>query len=284
MPNSKPTEILESIAGLPARYDLALCDVWGVLHNGHAAFPDASGALVRLRRAGVTVILLTNAPRPAKEVALQLTRLGFSADGYDAIVTSGDITKALVRRFAGKPLYHLGPARDAGLFEGTDAHLTTPELAEAVICTGLFDDTSETADTYRATLEGFVARQLPFVCANPDLVVERNGVLIPCAGALAKRYGELGGEVLYAGKPYRPVYEHAIALGERLRGATGLRVLAIGDGIATDMKGAFGMGLDALFIPSEVNVPRGEVLSAALIDTLFRELPGRPVAAIERLR
>ena len=281
---SKPTEILASISGLPARYDLALCDVWGVLHNGHRAFPDASDALVRLRRAGVTVLLLTNAPRPAADVATQLTGLGFSPDGYDAIVTSGDITKALVRRFAGQGLYHLGPARDAGLFDGTDARLVAPDLADAVVCTGLFNDMTETADTYQATLEGFQRRKLPFVCANPDLVVERNGVLTPCAGALAKRYGELGGEVLYAGKPYKPVYEHAIALGERLRGAKNLRVLAIGDGIATDMQGAFGMGLDALFIPSEVSVARGEVLSAGLIDRLFDGMPGRPVASIERLR
>ncbi len=271
------TRTLGSLGELRDDYDLLLCDVWGVVHNGVAAFQPAVAALGRARAAGQSVILVTNAPRPAASVARQLDSLGVSRDAYDGIVTSGDVTRGLVERYAGQPVYHLGPARDASLFEGLSAQLTGPDAAVAIVCTGLFDDVTETPASYDLQLSEFAHRHLPFICANPDLLVERGNTLCYCAGALAALYAAKGGPVIYAGKPHAPIYEQALAMVATIRGGPvgRSRVLAIGDGLGTDMQGAGAFGIDALFIPSGVSVPAGAALD---IDALFAGMTMRPVA------
>jgi HAD superfamily hydrolase (TIGR01459 family) len=231
-------------------YDSLLCDVWGVLHNGVAAFPAAVDALQRFRAEAGPVVLLTNAPRPAWAIRDQLRRLGVPDDAYDALVTSGDVTRELIAARAGVKLLHLGPERDLSLYGELDVALVDEAGAELVACTGLFDDTVETPEHYRALLERLAGRGLEMVCANPDLVVERGGTLVYCAGALARLYAELGGKTILVGKPFRAVYQAA----RRQVGALGgSRILAVGDGLPTDIRGAVDDGLDVLFVTGGIH-------------------------------
>ena len=242
--------LVEGFAALAPDYDAVLCDVWGVVHNGLTALAPAGEALTRFRHRGGTVLLISNAPRPGPAVIRMLDRLGVPRTGYDDIITSGDLTREFIASRASRAVYHIGPERDRGIFEGLDLTFSPVEAADYVICTGLFDDERETPEDYRPLLERMYERRLLFVCANPDLVVERGDRLIYCAGAVAELYGELGGEVLYAGKPHRPIYDAALARLATKRGAAipNARVLAIGDSIRTDLAGAAALGIDGLFI------------------------------------
>jgi len=252
---------LTGLAEAQERYDAFLCDIWGVLHNGERAFASAAAALRALRREGKTVTLITNAPRPMAEVADQLDSLGIGADCYDAIATSGDVcAAAIVARAPGRPC-HIGPARDRPVFfaasdlAGRDLTPVALEQADFAVCTGLVEDTRETPADYEAVLVACRAKNLPMICANPDLVVYRGEQLVYCAGALAERYAELGGEVEQAGKPYAPIYRMAIGLLERTLGRPLDidRILAIGDAIHTDIAGASHMGLDSLLITEGIH-------------------------------
>jgi HAD superfamily hydrolase (TIGR01459 family) len=250
---------LDHFAPLAPHYGVLLCDVWGVMHNGLTAFPEACEALVRARDGGATVMLITNSPRPCDAVVPQLDQLHVPRASYDGMVTSGDVTRAVIAERRGQSVFHLGPERDLPVFAGLDVRLVAADVADYVVCTGLFDDTRETPEDYRELLASLRARQLFFLCGNPDVVVERGSELVYCAGALADLYAEMGGEVLYAGKPYQPMYRRALAKAEALRGAkTPLaRVLAIGDSVRTDLKGAAAFGVDCLFIKSGIHA--GEV-------------------------
>jgi HAD superfamily hydrolase (TIGR01459 family) len=264
--NSKNRESADVIAltGLAQaqdRYDAILCDIWGVLHNGERAFAPAVEALRELRRLGKAVTLITNAPRPKGEVAEQLASFGIGADCYDAIATSGDVCAlAIVGRAPGRP-FHIGPDRDLPVYAAAaalTAHDVSPvalEEAAFAVCTGLVEDTIETPADYEAVLVACREKNLPMVCANPDLVVYRGEQLVYCAGALAERYEELGGEVEQAGKPYAPIYRMAIGLLEKARGKPLDidRILAIGDAIHTDIAGAATMGLDSLLITQGIH-------------------------------
>ncbi|MEK1891075.1 MAG: TIGR01459 family HAD-type hydrolase [Phyllobacterium sp.] len=245
---------LQRIDALIDRYDVLLCDVWGVLHNGVDSFAPASAALQRARQAGLTVVLITNAPRPFAGVAEQIHALGVPQSAYDRIVTSGDVTRELIRN-APRRVFHLGPERDETLYDGLDIELVEEREADVVVCTGFFDDETETPEDYADMLVRFRSRNLPFICANPDIVVERGDRLIWCAGALARDYGQLGGRTLIAGKPHRPIYEAAIAAAEDVRGlpVERSRVLAIGDGMLTDIKGADLFEIDALYISGGIH-------------------------------
>ena len=207
------------------RYDAILCDIWGVLHNGVASFVEASTSLAAFRRRGGAVVLITNAPRPSAVIGGQLLKLGVFPEAFDAVVTSGDVTIRLIEARIGDPLFHLGPARDLSLFEAAEAATgrrpALVPLAEAryCVCTGLRDDRTETPEDYEDELRALGERSLPMVCANPDIVIHRGDTPVYCAGALARRYEEIGGEVVYAGKPYLPIYDRAIAEAERARGA-----------------------------------------------------------------
>ena len=244
---------LAGLSSLVGRYRALLCDVWGVVHNGEQVHPRAVEALTRWREAGGSVCLLTNSPRRNDAVAEQLAELGAPSDAWDTIVTSGDVTRRLIER-AGEAVFHLGPERDRPLFDGLPTRLVTIEEAQAIVATGLFDDETEAPDDYRDMLSAAAQRGLPFVCANPDIVVERGDRLIWCAGALARLHGEIGGEVRMAGKPHAPIYDLAM---ERLAalqpGLTRDGVLAIGDGLPTDVRGALDNGFDLLFIAGGIH-------------------------------
>jgi HAD superfamily hydrolase (TIGR01459 family) len=276
--------ILSSITELPFTCEAWIVDVWGVMHNGARAYAAASEACRRFRRGGGIVVLLSNAPRPFRAVEHQLAALGVDPQSYDGGLTSGDVTRGLLEAWSGRSLLHIGPERDKGLFEGLTARLSTPDAAEAIVCSGLWDDSRETPANYEALFEALAARRLPMLCANPDLVVERGDKLVYCAGALAALYAQKGAEVLFAGKPHLPIYEHTFAALDRLAGRALARerILAIGDGIDTDLLGAHRAGLRSVFIASAVHLPGG--LNARTLNELFASRPFRPIAALPALR
>ncbi len=244
----------EHLDDLTDGYDAIFCDVWGVLHNGEVAFAPAVEALKRARAKGITVILVTNAPRPFGSVIAQMTLLGVPEDAYDRVVTSGDVTRDLIIEGPRK-VFHIGSERELAIYEGLDVELVEEFEASGVVCTGLYDDETETPENYVELLQRLRSRNLPFICANPDIMVERGPRLIWCAGALARDYGQLGGRTLIAGKPHRPIYEAASKAVEEIRGAPveKSRILGIGDGVLTDVKGAADYGLDVLYISGGVH-------------------------------
>jgi HAD superfamily hydrolase (TIGR01459 family) len=277
--------IIDGIAALAPRYEAWLCDIWGVVHNGIAAFPAACDALRRYRGQGGKVVLLTNAPRPSNIILGQLERLHVPREAFDMVITSGDVTRGLIER-SGKAVYHIGPQRDLPVFEGLGVRLVEERRAEVIVCTGLFDDHSETPADYAALLGRLKERGLRMICANPDRKVERGTEIIYCAGAIADAYEALGGAVEWAGKPYMPVYDLALANLSSLKGGRIDKpsVLAIGDGLKTDMAGAAAAGLDAVFVPSGVHVSAKGPLQARVLEELFAPLPYRPIAALGALR
>ena len=251
---SHPASI-SGLSDLAGRYDAVLSDVWGVIHNGVSAFPSAVDALVKYREAGGTAVLITNAPRPSGPIVDMLDRLGVPRSAYDAIVSSGDATRAMIARYQGRPIHHVGPAtEDDALYEGLNVRRTTADEAEVVVVTDLDDDT-HTPEMYRERAEHWLARKLPMICANPDRVVEHGDRLIYCGGALGDLYEAMGGIVHMAGKPYRPIYEEAFRLAEQAAGRPldKSRVLAIGDSVRTDATGAAQFGLDLLFITGSIH-------------------------------
>jgi HAD superfamily hydrolase (TIGR01459 family) len=286
----RPAVLVDGLRDLAPRYDLILCDVWGVLHNGLTAYAAAADALMRFRRGGGQVVLVSNAPRPGASVARQLDRLGIPRGAYDTIVTSGDITRKTVAERIGEVVHHLGPPRDRPIFEGLPVRFGPIAEASYVVCSGFDDDDTETVEDYRGELEAMRARDLLMVCANPDLVVERGDRLVPCAGALALAYEELGGETLYAGKPHRPVYVEAVAQAARIAGAAPApphRILAIGDAIRTDVAGAVRFGADALLIArgihaEELRLHEGALMSSHVQDWLVAQ-EARPDAVMDVL-
>ncbi len=293
-------QIIRQIAGLSEvsdHYDVILCDIWGVLHNGVASFAQASDALVSFRRRGGAVILISNAPRPSPPIARQVLKLGVSSDAFDAIVTSGDVTIELMEKQGGDRVLHIGPERDLTLIDavaeacGARPKLVALENAQYALCTGLRNDEVEALDDYEPELRAMAVRELAMICANPDIVIHRGETLIYCAGALARRYEELGGSVVYAGKPYAPIYDRALTLAERIRGERIARssVLAIGDGMRTDVIGAARAGLDVLFVTGGIHRSlHKEMLELPAdpiaLQELYDENAVWPVAAIPVLR
>ena len=242
--------LVASLADIADRYDAIFCDVWGVVHNGREAFAPACDALRALKASGKPVLLLTNAPRPRDAVVRSLARLGVDKRVYDAVVTSGDSTRAEMARRAPGPVMHIGPDWDRSLYEGLDLAFATVEEAAFISCIGLTDEENETPEDYRSLLENALERSLDLVCANPDLVVRWGDRLMYCAGALAQLYEEMGGRAVYTGKPHEPIYRLACAELERVAGTPIARdrILAIGDGLGTDIAGANTAGLSALFV------------------------------------
>ena len=274
---------VERLRDLVAGVDVVLSDIWGVVHNGLVAFPEACEALHTFRAQGGTVILITNAPRPADSVQRQLRKLGVADETYDAIVSSGDLTRRFVADHPGKKIYWLGPERDNSIYRGLDHMLAPLEAADYIVCTGPFDDETESAEDYRAMLLQARERRLTLICANPDIVVERGDRLIYCAGAIAELYRELGGEAIFYGKPHRPIYERAMALAAERRGRpTSLdRVLAIGDSVRTDLTGALGFGIDCLFLTRGIHSEEFEGIDQ-LDPASVKELFGHPPRALMR--
>jgi HAD superfamily hydrolase (TIGR01459 family) len=260
-PHRAGVPLIAGLSQIAARYDVVLSDIWGVVHNGRESFAAATHALARFRRGGGVVILITNAPRPGGPIRAQLDELKVPSEAYDGIVTSGDVTMELIAARGSARVHHIGPPRDLSLFEGAAKlsraapPLVPLERAEYVLCTGLFDDRVETPGDYDTVLRAMLARRLTFICANPDLVVQRGDQLIYCAGALAERYEQMGGPAIYAGKPYPPIYAQALGMAVALRGRSidDARVLAIGDAMRTDVAGAVRRGIDVLFVTEGIH-------------------------------
>jgi HAD superfamily hydrolase (TIGR01459 family) len=280
--------ILAGLSEIAARYDALFCDVWGVLHNGRAPYPDAVEALYRFRAQRGPVILLTNAPRPIVDVEGLFQRVGVPLDCYDAILSSGALARDDIERRiadAGRTLrvYHLGPDRDGGVLGGLDIVRVEVNEAEVVLCTGLYDDNTESADDYAGLFQQLKSRELTMLCANPDIVVQRGDKLIWCAGALAEAYEKLGGEVVYYGKPHRPIYDASLALAAKIAGHEIRKPLAIGDGADTDIKGANTAGIDALFVAQGIHAAHLGEFTAEGLAQLFVVPEAHPKAAMRTL-
>jgi HAD superfamily hydrolase (TIGR01459 family) len=257
------------LAEIAVDYDALVCDVWGVIHDGSRSFPEACEALRQFRKLRGPVALLSNAPRPKSDILKQFERFGIPNDCYDEIITSGAAARLyLERRAVGQAvrMFHLGPERDRGVFEGLNVVCVPQAEAELVLCTGLFDDDAETPASYATVLSDMARMKLRMLCANPDIVVQRGGKLVYCAGALAQAYEKAAGEVVYFGKPHPPIYGTTLAaLGSPSR------PLAIGDGMNTDIKGANSVGLDALFITDGIHRALIEPYTVAHMEQLFRD-------------
>lgn len=280
---SSSLPIVASLAALAEGTSAWLVDIWGVIHNGVKPYLDACAACARYREQGGLVVLVSNSPRPHDNVILQLDAIGVPRSTFDAIVTSGDVARTLVGAYAGRPLLHIGPERDLGVFAGLDVTRVEPESADAVVCTGLFNDEHETVDDYTEILAACMQRRLPMICANPDIMVERGGRMIFCAGAIARAYEAAGGEVAYAGKPYLPIYNLTFSTLESLRpgSADKARLLAIGDGVATDISGAAAAGVRSVYVASGVHL-KGALDSEA-VAALFPPGGPRPIAVMPKL-
>jgi HAD superfamily hydrolase (TIGR01459 family) len=279
---------LDNFSALAPSYDVVLCDVWGVVHNGVAAFPSACEALTRFRAGGGSVVLITNAPRQNDVVIGLLDKLAVPHDAYDAVVSSGDVTREMIERRRNERVFHIGPERDHSVFTGLDIRFTPVEEADYAVCSGLYDDTRETPDDYRDILDRMLRRRLFMVCANPDLVVERGSTLVYCAGAIADLYEKLGGEVLWAGKPHRPIYDAALAQAAQVRGRppSSARVLAIGDSIRTDLTGAHTVGIDCLFVTGGIHAEElggRDNPDVSTLAQMFALAGAKPVAVTPRL-
>lgn len=279
---------ITSFQKLAENYDAVLSDVWGVVHNGVVATPSACEALTRFREQGGTVILITNAPRPGATVVKFIDKVGVPHSAYDGIVSSGDVTRSVMQARPQKNVFHIGPERDLPIFDGLGLNFVPIERADYVVCTGLNHDDVETPETYRALLTDIRKRNLFLLCGNPDLVVERGDKLIYCAGALADLYASLGGEVLYAGKPHRPIYDLALERVAKARGkpVARNRVLAIGDSIRTDLTGASDYGLDCLFVTAGIHAEElggRETPDPAVLTKMFAGAGVAPKAVTRRL-
>jgi HAD superfamily hydrolase (TIGR01459 family) len=259
--------VLETAGALLAQYDVLFCDIWGVLHDGLRAFDASNDALMRFRAGGGAVVLVSNAPSPIDAVAHTLASKGVKRDTYDAIVSSGELALAHIRAQGFKRVHRIGPTgRDDAFFNALalpDAPITE---CDAIACTGLINEDRETGEHYRSRLKAAAARGVPFVCANPDLVVHVGHQLLPCAGAIGAVYEDLGGPVVWSGKPYRSAYDSAFAKAAAIRGGpvAPSRVLAIGDAVRTDLAGAQAAGIGALFITTGIH--RDELMASSQID------------------
>ena len=278
-----------NFSALAPGYDVVLSDVWGVIHNGVTATHEACDALIRFRRQGGTVVLITNAPRPGDVVKQFLDEIAVPIEAYDGIVSSGDVTRSAIAERAGQRIFHIGPSRDLPIFDDLDVATVSVEQADFVVCSGLYDDTTETPAHYDELIATMRQRNLMMLCANPDVVVERGEHLVYCAGAIADRYADAGGTVIYAGKPHAPIYEKAIATATQLRSGAPdpERVLAIGDSVRTDLMGAAGFGIDCLFVTAGIHA--GELggrdsPDASALGGMFAASGIYPKAVMQRLR
>jgi len=253
--NSSKFDYVAGLGDFAFEYDAVIADIWGIVHNGVEPFETACEALRRYRMEHGPVVLVSNAPRPSSSVVEQLDNLGVSNEIYDAIVTSGDVTSLALEQRQYTNVFHLGPERDLPLVETLQVHLCDIDEAQAVLCTGLVDDTTEVPEDYGDMFSEFEDNDLTMICANPDLVVERGDRLIYCAGALAQAYEGLGGEVIYAGKPYPEIYKLALATIEEHAGReiSKSNILAIGDGLRTDIRGALNAEIPCLFVAGGIH-------------------------------
>ncbi|MCU0301545.1 MAG: TIGR01459 family HAD-type hydrolase [Candidatus Nanopelagicales bacterium] len=246
-------ERIRSVLELADRYDALVCDVWGVLHDGRSVFPGVVELLGELRARGLVVVLLSNASRPSRIIPAVLQRVGLPDDAWDAVVTSGDVTRTELARRAPGPVHRIGRDTDAALWEGLGLEFAELNRARFVAMAGLRRD--EQPEDYLPVLRKARARDLELLIANPDVQVQHGDRMAWCPGAVARVYAGLGGKVVQAGKPFAPIYDRALAEVDRAahRAVRRERILAVGDGIGTDIVGANRVGLDSLFIATGIN-------------------------------
>ena len=285
--------VISDLATLAGDYEVFIVDLWGVMHDGVTAFPDAVACLEALKEAGKTVIILSNAPRRAESVAARNVELGIRAELCDLVMSSGEDAWQHLRsrptpwyRALGRRCYHLGPSRDVAMRGGLDYDFVdTIETADFILLTGP-RESEDSLETYRELLQAAAARDLPMVCANPDLVVIRGGRREICAGTLAQGYEASGGEVVYHGKPDPRIYASCLSQ----VGKTGPEgVLVIGDSLRTDLAGAARSDMDSLFIvdgihAEETKLKPDELLHEGHLASLFADFGHPPRAAMARLR
>jgi HAD superfamily hydrolase (TIGR01459 family) len=234
--------------GLDPKYRLILCDIWGVVHDGVVLYPGAAERLRQWRAENRFVVLITNAPRTAAAVEAQLARIGLSPAAWDAIATSGE---AGIEALAAldRPVGFVGTAADREILEGRGVRVADDEQFTDLACTGL-EQARPRVDDYRADLERWADRDVHMHCLNPDRLVIRGGVPEACAGAIADVYQGLGGRVTWYGKPHEAIYRHALHLAGN---PPADEVLAIGDGLQTDILGAARMGFDTVFVTGGIH-------------------------------
>ena len=271
---------------ITANYQAIFCDVWGVVHNGEWSFPEASKALEQARGDGLAVVLVTNAPRRHDKIIEQLGQLGVPRSAYDRIVTSGDATRGMIAD-GPRRVFHIGNDREQTIYEELGVELCEEREANVIVCTGLFHDEDETPADYIEQLQRLRARDLPMICANPDIMVERGTRHIYCAGSIAREYQQLGGRVSLAGKPHKPIYDLALREAEDVlgHGIETSKILAIGDGLLTDVKGAVNSGFDVLYVSAGVHAreygeygkPDHEALQAWLKKNLVAPVATMPM-------
>ena len=241
------------LSALSGRFNTAFCDVWGVVHNGERVHQSAVEALTKFREQGGAVILVTNAPRPSNEIIDEILTMGVPESAFDALVSSGEVTRNLIAQYEGQSVYRLGPQSDDGLFKGIDVKLGSIDQAKAIICSDL--EYGKTPKDYAQDVLDWKACGLPFICANPDKLVEVGDQLIYCGGALDDVYQDAGGEVIMAGKPFKPIYDRAsqLALDTRNIAIEDQKIVAIGDSARTDATGAAKINAGFFFISGSIH-------------------------------
>ena len=279
---------LRRLSDFAHRYDVILSDVWGVVHDGVAVHPMARDALRQFRESGGSVILLSNASRLSSMVTPELERLGMRTTAYDALITSGDITRDFLSTRSGISAFDAGPGSACAICEGLDVQFTALQDADIAVSAGAFQDDSEAIAQLRPTLHAMLDRQLLLLCANPDVVTQLGERRVKCSGALAEAYADIGGPVLYCGKPHRPIFERAFALAAELRGPplARERVLVIGDSLRTDIAGAAANGFDSLFVASGIHAQElgaSQPPTPTALEQLFHEIGFTPSAVTWRL-
>ena len=250
--------IIHSLDDIFHKYETLFVDLWGCVHDGYSPFNEAVEALKKYRSKGLgSVVLLTNSPRPRESVEKQLNKIGVPSDCWDTIATSGDSARAaMFKGVVTEKIFHIGPEHDLSFFNNMNLikeacliERVPAETAKGIVCTGPFNDANDHPNDYTELFLNFIKRKLKLLCANPDIVVDRGKTRVYCAGALAKLYTEMGGQSLYFGKPHKPIYDLAY---ERLKEInlepSKEKILCVGDGILTDIKGAVNANLDSLFI------------------------------------
>ena len=270
----------EGLRSIAADYQLFYIDLWGVIHNGQELFNTSVDCLYKLKNTGYPIILVSNAPRPGEEITLMLEKMGLEKNCYDKIITSGDLTQKILNDGSlGQNCYHIGPDRDLKIFDGVGVNRVSFDKCDFIFITGLFNDEEEDENTYLPLLKESKDRELKLLCANPDIWVQRGNDLIPCAGAISKKYESIGGEVINIGKPFKPIFDEAVKNIEILGKGKCTSTIVIGDGIDTDIKGANDYKLDSL-------LTLGGLFSGQKIDEVLKVIDNKkifPSFLIEKL-
>ena len=251
---------LNHLSDIYKNYDTFVIDLWGVIHNGVMLNPKAIEVIKQLKNNSKKIVFLSNAPRPSSRVVEFLLKMNMDKKYLSNVMTSGEAAMhAINKNQFGKTFYHLGPPRDTSVFEKVKDNKTDLEKCDFILCTGLFDECENDLEYYKKLLKNYVSKKL--ICTNPDLTVHRGNVEELCAGSIARIFEEWGGEVVYFGKPHKEIYKLCFNSDEK--------VLAIGDNLRTDIKGANNLNVDCIFISDGVH--RDEFKGASELESLLEK-------------